>query len=109
VFDVKFGKGSFIPVAELLNQDLKCASDTKLVLIKKLLGPHVSKQIQILQEIQYPRFFIIKQIYRFEDSFYAVFDELPLSLLDIKKSPFLKEIGLASILGQVRVIRTLIL
>jgi hypothetical protein len=55
----------------------------------------------MLQRTHHPNFVSALDAFRFEQSLYVVFEHMPISLQHIAGNPYMNELRLASILGQV--------
>ena len=74
-----------------------------LFTVKRLKGPDDAREVRMLQESRHNSFHGMLECFSFEGAYYAVFEHVPISLAHVAKSPpFLTEVELAAILGQVR-------
>lgn len=88
----KLNLGGFVSVAS----DRESPHDN--FIIKRFDDP----QFQMLQRIRHNNFHNMQQCFSYDDSYYAVFQHVPISLDHLANSPpYLKEHELAAILGQV--------
>ncbi|KFX96375.1 hypothetical protein O988_05355 [Pseudogymnoascus sp. VKM F-3808] len=93
-YELKFGE--FVSVAS----DRKLPHDS--FIIKRFDGPDLAKKLQMLQRVRHNSFHDMRQCFSYENSYYAVFPNMPISLDHVVKSPpYLDEHELAAILGQV--------
>ncbi|KFY98835.1 hypothetical protein V500_01545 [Pseudogymnoascus sp. VKM F-4518 (FW-2643)] len=70
--------------------------------ISRLKGPDNAREVRLLQEFRHNSFHEMLECFSFEGAYYAVFEHVPISLAHVAKSPpFLSELELAAMLGQV--------
>ncbi|OBT40475.1 hypothetical protein VE00_07894 [Pseudogymnoascus sp. WSF 3629] len=71
-------------------------------IVRRLKGPDGARKVRLLQTIRHNSFHDMLECFSFEGAYYAVFEHVPISLAHLAKSPpFLSELQLAAILGQV--------
>ncbi|KAH6701331.1 kinase-like domain-containing protein [Leptodontidium sp. MPI-SDFR-AT-0119] len=71
-------------------------------IVKRFSGPDMASKPRMLQRIRHVNFLAVLQRFSFEDSYYAVFDHISISLAHIVTSPpYLRICELAAILFQI--------
>jgi hypothetical protein len=95
IYGLQFGESEFVTVAE------ERYSPCNIVNLRSFSGPSADDQLRMLQQIQHAKFVSALEIYNFDKTFCVAFEHMLLSLQEIAGNPYLDEIRLASILGQV--------
>ncbi|KFY50096.1 hypothetical protein V495_00351 [Pseudogymnoascus sp. VKM F-4514 (FW-929)] len=92
----KLNFGEFVSVAS------NRAYPHDLFIVKRLKGPDYARDVRLLQTVCHNNFHDMLECFSFEGAYYAVFEHVPISLAHVAKSPpFLTEVELAAILGQI--------
>jgi hypothetical protein len=95
IYQLRLGVGDRVTVAECKTHPFD------LITIRSFSGPEVEDKLNMLQRIQHHNFVSALDGFRFEQSIYIVFEHMPISLLFVAGNPYIDELRLASILGQV--------
>jgi hypothetical protein len=74
---------------------------SKLVLIRRFEGQRFEENVRKLQQVQHTNILTALEVFRFERTFYVVFEYMAYSISYVAGNPRLDEIRLAAILGQV--------
>ncbi|KFY32537.1 hypothetical protein V493_00088 [Pseudogymnoascus sp. VKM F-4281 (FW-2241)] len=92
----KLNFGEFVSVAS------NRAYPHDLFIVKRLKGPDYARDVRLLRTVRHNNFHDMLECFSFEGAYYAVFEHVPISLAHVAKSPpFLTEVELAAILGQI--------
>jgi hypothetical protein len=71
-------------------------------IVKRLYGDGTAEKVQMLLRVRHVNFLHVLECFNFEDSYYVVFEHVPISLAHVVKSPpYLRESELAVILRQI--------
>jgi hypothetical protein len=97
IYQLRLGVGDRVNVAE------RKSPPFDIVTVRSFSGPRLEDKLYMLQRIQYPNFVSALDAFKFEQSLYIVFEHMPISLQYIAGNPYINELRLASILGQVSV------
>ena len=93
-----------LQIEEFITVAVKKTSPGILVTIKAINESSSDEKILMLQSLQHECFSIPRDIFRFEQSLYIVFDYIPVSLFEVVLCPaYPSEEQLAAILGQVSI------
>ncbi|KAH7111053.1 kinase-like domain-containing protein [Dendryphion nanum] len=95
IYQLRLGVGDHIHVAE------RKSPPFDIVTIRSWSGPHIEDKLHVLQRIRHPNFVSAFDAFRFEQSLYIVFEHMPISLQHVAGNPYINELRLASILGQI--------
>ena len=94
IFQLKFD--SFVTVA-VQKEPLR-----KRVVVKRLSGPEIKEQLQMVRSIRHNKIVNVLETFRFEGTFYVVLERMSISLTQVVASPpYPGEQELAAIAGQV--------
>jgi hypothetical protein len=97
IYQLRLGVGDRVNVAE------RKSPPFDIVTVRSFSGPRIEDKLYMLQRIQHPNFVSAFDAFKFEQSLYIVFEHMPISLQYIAGNPYINELRLASILGQVSV------
>lgn len=95
IYQLRLGDGDRVTVAE------RKEPPSDVVTVRSFSGPKVEDKLRMLQQIQHTNFVSALEIFKFEESFYVIFEHMPISLHYIAGNPYINELRLAAILGQV--------
>jgi hypothetical protein len=95
IYQLRLGVGDRVTVAEHKSHPFD------VVTVRSFSGPRAEDVLRMLQRIHHPNFVSALDAFRFEQSLYVVFEHMPISLQHIAGNPYMNELRLASILGQV--------
>jgi hypothetical protein len=95
IYQLRLGVGDRVTVAE------RRSPPFNVVTVRSFSGPRVEDKLRMLQQIQHANFVSAFDAFKFEQSLYVVFEHMPISLQHIAGNPYINELRLASILGQV--------
>lgn len=95
IYQLRLGVGDRVTVAE------RKSPPFNIVTVRSFSGPRIEDKLRMLQQIQHANFVSAFDAFKFEQSLYVVFEHLPISLEHIAGNPYINELRLASILGQV--------
>lgn len=104
-YDIRLGaENAFVTVAERRKTSRTAARKpfSSLVLVKRLSGASVEDKLRKLQQIQDASIASPIEIFNFGGAYDVVFEYMAYSLYYVTGNPFLNEIRLAAIVGQVR-------
>ncbi|CZT07743.1 uncharacterized protein RCO7_11235 [Rhynchosporium graminicola] len=94
--DYELNLGGFVIIAS------DRGSERDSFIVKRFSGPDMASKLRMLQRIRHANFISVLQRFSFEDSYYAVFDHISVSLARIVTSPpYLRICELAAILFQI--------
>jgi len=95
IYQLRLGVGDRVTVAERRSPPFNVAT------VRSFLGSRVEDKLRMLQQIQHTNFVSALDAFKFERSLYVVFEHMLISLQHIAGNPYIDELRLASILGQV--------
>ncbi|KAH9204407.1 kinase-like domain-containing protein, partial [Leptodontidium sp. 2 PMI_412] len=94
--DYELNLGGFVIIAS------DRGNDRDSFIVKRFSDPDMASKLRMLQRIRHVNFLSVLQRFSFEDSYYAVFDHISISLAHIVTSPpYLRICELAAILFQI--------
>ncbi|KAH7111363.1 kinase-like domain-containing protein [Dendryphion nanum] len=95
IHQLRLGVGDRIHVAE------RKSPPFDIVTVRSWPGPHIEDKLHMLQQIQHPNFVSAFDAFDLEQSLCIVFEHMPISLQYVADNPYINELRLASVLGQV--------